>query len=895
MPASKQALFRRSSDRLPSIPVDNLFPHDEVVGHNAGQHPTFADFLIELSGAFSSVPPDAIESEILKWLDQLAERLGAERCTVSEFYEPEKRSQIMLRWLVGDQLAPFISSEDNWIRDSLVGGQSISISSLDDVPAEAVATRQLLEEIGIRSGLWVPMLVEGFAIGGIGLTVLSHERAWPAQIIQQCRLVADVLGNALLRRRRTMEIEERSEFEALITDISVRFLNDDGDTDALTDGVLRELGELLCVDRVSFLKIDTREQSLIPTRQWIADNIQDDYPIDYTDVTANFPWLVGKIMANEQVVIDNIDQFPDAANNERQYCEDLGIQSFTMVPTTLGGEVKGALALDNISKPKIWDDSILRRLQIVAHIISNAQDRARSMREIAELHRFENVLSKMSTAFVNLRPEHVDGKIEADLGTVAASLGADVVTLLQPEQHGEFVVTHEWFSQKFNGDGFKNTHVGEVFPWLLNRLMQNEPLVISALSDFPAEAAQERSAMEQQGLESVLWVPFQIRGELAGYLAINAIIQRTWPDALVQRLRLLGEVFGEALNRRDAELRLQKSFKRIKLLKEQLQQENLFLRQEVIQTQAHDEITGDSAALRATMAKVEQVAATDATVLILGETGTGKALISQAIHNLSQRSDKLMVTVNCAVLPSSLVEAELFGREKGAYTGALSRERGRFEIADGSTILLDEVGELPLELQAKLLRVLQDGVFERLGSSKSQHVNVRVLAATNRDLAEDVEEKKFREDLYYRLNVFPIEVPPLRDRIEDVPQLVWRFVQEFSQSMGKSIDMIPHTTMDSLKAYNWPGNIREVRNIIERAMIISKGPVLEVELPSNATTLQRSSKRLTDIEREHILAVLESSGWRIRGVGRAADILGLKPTTLEARMKKLGIKRSSMA
>jgi transcriptional regulator with GAF, ATPase, and Fis domain len=291
--------------------------------------------------------------------------------------------------------------------------------------------------------------------------------------------------------------------------------------------------------------------------------------------------------------------------------------------------------------------------------------------------------------------------------------------------------------------------------------------------------------------------------------------------------------------------------------------------------------------------QVEQVAATNSTVLILGETGTGKELLARAIHNASSQKTKIMVKVNCAALPSSLVEAELFGREKGAYTGALTRELGRFEIADGSTIFLDEIGELSLELQAKLLRVLQDGEFERLGSSKTRKVNVRVLAATNRDLARAVENKQFRADLFYRLNVFPITVPPLRDRAEDIPKLVWAFVQEFSASMGKIIESIPATTMDSLKEYSWPGNIRELRNIIERAMIISNGPKLEIK-PWTATSprIGGSSRRLADIEREHVQSVVEATGWRIRGAGGAAEILGLKPTTLEARMKKLGLQRS---
>jgi transcriptional regulator with GAF, ATPase, and Fis domain len=269
----------------------------------------------------------------------------------------------------------------------------------------------------------------------------------------------------------------------------------------------------------------------------------------------------------------------------------------------------------------------------------------------------------------------------------------------------------------------------------------------------------------------------------------------------------------------------------------------------------------------------EQVAETDTTVLIFGETGTGKELLARAIHNLSPRKDRQMIKVNCTVLPATLIESELFGREKGAYTGALNRQIGRFEIADGSTLFLDEIGELPLELQAKLLRVLQEGQFERLGSPKTISVNVRIIASTNRDLARALKEGKFREDLYYRLKVFPITAPPLRDRIEDIPLLVWAFAKEFKESMGKTIERIPSKSIAALQRYSWPGNIRELRT------------------PADPVSKVQEELNLAVIERKHIIAVLKKTTWRVSGEKGAAKLLGLKPTTLEARMKKLGIAR----
>ena len=302
-------------------------------------------------------------------------------------------------------------------------------------------------------------------------------------------------------------------------------------------------------------------------------------------------------------------------------------------------------------------------------------------------------------------------------------------------------------------------------------------------------------------------------------------------------------------------------------------------------------IIGYSEAIRRVLAQAERVATTDSTVLLLGETGSGKELLARVIHHLSGRRERPLVKVNCAALPATLVESELFGRERGAYTGALTRQAGRFEVADGSTLFLDEVAELPLELQAKLLRVLEDGEFERLGSTRPIRVDVRVIAATNRDLAKAVEQGTFREDLYYRVNVFPITVPPLRERAEDIPHLVWAFVQELGESMGKPIDTVPRATMDALRRYPWPGNVRELRNVIERAMIMSRSSTLEVELPRADGSRALEATRLEEVERRHILAILERTGWRVRGQGGAAILLGLKPTTLEARMQKLGIKR----
>lgn len=343
--------------------------------------------------------------------------------------------------------------------------------------------------------------------------------------------------------------------------------------------------------------------------------------------------------------------------------------------------------------------------------------------------------------------------------------------------------------------------------------------------------------------------------------------------------------------RKQSEDKLKVAFAEIEHLKNRLEKENIYLQEEIKEQYHHGEIYGNSTAIKDALSLAGQVADTKSTVLLQGETGTGKELMAHTIHNMSPRKDRAMITVNCATLPPNLMDNELFGHEKGAFTGAASTRPGRFEVADGSTIFLDEVVELPPELQSKLLRVLQTGQFERLGSTKTLTTNVRIIAATNRDLADAVREGSFREDLYYRLNVFPIHLPPLRDRKEDIPQLVDAFVKEFGDKMGKNIEKIPAKTMNALVKYRWPGNVRELRNVIERGVIISKDYTLHVDLPGVGRSVNNKAKQLSDLEKEHIMEILSGANWRIRGKGGAAEVLGMKPTTLESKMRRLGITR----
>jgi DNA-binding NtrC family response regulator len=369
-------------------------------------------------------------------------------------------------------------------------------------------------------------------------------------------------------------------------------------------------------------------------------------------------------------------------------------------------------------------------------------------------------------------------------------------------------------------------------------------------------------------------------------------VQERTGDLLKANAQLTQEV-GE---RTKAEESLLGAYAEIKELKDRLQAENTYLQHEVDLRDNPGEIIGHSKALAQVFLLVEQVAPMNATVLLLGETGTGKGVIAHAIHNSSTRKDRSMITINCSSLPANLIESELFGREKGAFTGSTARQIGRFELADGGTIFLDEIGEMPLELQAKLLRVIQDGEFERLGSPRTIKADVRIIAASNRNLEEEARDGRFREDLFYRLNVFPITVPPLRQRTEDIPLLVDYFVAKFNKKMGKKIERVSPETLDLLQAYHWPGNVRELESVMERSVIISQGEALEVldhytadqkkKAPEN-----RGDQTLAELAHDHILLVLKKTAGRIEGKNGAAIRLGLNPSTLRARMQKLDILR----
>jgi transcriptional regulator with GAF, ATPase, and Fis domain len=514
--------------------------------------------------------------------------------------------------------------------------------------------------------------------------------------------------------------------------------------------------------------------------------------------------------------------------------------------------------------------------------------------ELAERLEFETLLADLSARFVNVPVDQVDREIDECQRRLCHHLRIDRSSVWQMDADGSGAIR---LSHLFQPPDFPvaegNPDARDYFPWVIEQLGSGRPVVIRSLDDVPAEAVRDREMFGRYRTKSTMVFPLTVSGgSMIGILALAALREeRRWPAAVVTRCQVVAQIFAGALERKRHDEEMRRTLNELHRLQEQLQHENVHLRRVVQTVHGQMPIVGNSEALRKVLAQAQQVAATGSTVLILGETGTGKELLASYLHRIGRRCSKPFVTTSVAAIPGTLLESEMFGREKGAFTGALSKQLGRFELADGGTLFLDEIGEMPMETQAKLLRVLQSGEFERLGSSRTLRVDVQLIAATNRRLPDLIQTGAFRQDLFYRLNIFPITLPPLRERLEDIPMLVWAFVKELSAKMGKPIDRIPQRELDGLREHSWPGNVRELRNVIERSMIMTVGSELSIVMPESPQAEKPDQNTLRDVERAHVLRVLRSTGGRIRGSAGAAEILGMKPTTLYSLMERMGIDR----
>jgi transcriptional regulator with PAS, ATPase and Fis domain len=566
---------------------------------------------------------------------------------------------------------------------------------------------------------------------------------------------------------------------------------------------------------------------------------------------------------------------------EQVFPKEVGIQSYFAVPIYLhNGEIVGHLAIFDTRPMKVSQQQ-LSILQIFANRAGAEMDRKLK----------EMVIQENMVRYQNLFEDSPIGLCEEDFSEVKK-----YIERIKKDYGSALSVIYKKYPNEIRTcwQKIKRLQANKSQLKLFN--VQTQHQYFNYLEETFMPAAFENLMLTFESGQMVFEREIEIRaadGERK-FLNVKRVIlpgaEHDWSRSIISCVDITVQ--------KKAQESLKQALSEVKLLKEKLEAENIYLQEELKHEHNFEEIVCKSDSLIKVLEKIQQVANTDATVLILGESGTGKELIARAIHSTSNRADRPLVKINCAALPANLIESELFGHEKGAFTGALSQKIGRFELADKGTIFLDEIGELPMELQAKLLRVLQEGEFERLGSTKTIKVNVRVIAATNRELEQSVIHKEFRADLYYRLNVFPVVSPPLRDRKEDIPLLVNHFCKKHGTKIGRKIRNIPKATMDALLGYDWPGNVRELENIVERALIVSTGDSLELgdwlpspKIKSTNGTNEQHAFALEDIEKEHIIKVLHLTEWKIRGEDGAATKLGLNPTTLEARMKKLGIKK----
>jgi formate hydrogenlyase transcriptional activator len=503
--------------------------------------------------------------------------------------------------------------------------------------------------------------------------------------------------------------------------------------------------------------------------------------------------------------------------------------------------------------------------------------------------RFETLVGELGAEFINLRADDVDRAIEDALGRVVRMLDLDRSALFQVvEASGDFVHTHQWTRPGWASPP-PRVSAREQFPWLLAQLRAGEVVSFTTLDEVPD--ATDRESLRRIGTKSNVTVPIVIGGKTSAAVTFAAIRgARDWPPVVVNRLRVVALIFGNAIARKQADDALHRAMAEVADLRNRLRDENAYLRNELKVLTGAPAIVGNSPAIRRVLEQARQVAPTDTTVLLLGETGTGKTLFAARIHESSPRHERALVRVNCASLSAAWIENELFGSEQGSHVDGEPRRVGRLELAHTSTVFLDEIADLPLAAQAHLARVLQEKQFQPFGSARPIKVDVRIIAATRHDLTRRIDEAAFRDDLYYLLNVFPIQIPPLRDRPEDIPLLVWRFVDEFSDAYGKPIDTIDKATMAALQRYEWPGNARELRNVVERAMIVARGRHLRIALPERGSGATRRSETLASVEKEHITAILVACNWQIRGKHGAAARLGLKADALLGRMAKLGIR-----
>ncbi len=858
----------------------------------------FEAWLREVLAECADLPAEAVHEEIQALLQRVLAFFCVDRCTL--FLLSEDGTHIRsthsaavegiepVRQILALRKVP-------WLSEMVRRGEVFRFSRIEDLPRQAAPEANFFSRNKIRSNVAVPLRVGGATLGILSIAMIRSERAWSDELLRRLLTVGEIFCNLLVHWRAHDRIRNLTGFEQMVSDISAAFVSMPGERiDDAIEYWLERIGTFLAADRCILIQSAEDDGNFRTTHIWTRKGFEVS-PELYPLINEKFPWCAQEFSQGKGIRFTRIEELPEEAMRDKESFAGYGVKSHLSVPLSVGEHMLGAFATGACRIHRDWPEEIVRRVRMIGDVLVSNLQRARMERELWRRLRFEAMIAEMGNRFILVPAADVDRVVEDALEKIRCFLDVDRIVLLQALEEGDDpLAIHSCQAEGIRR--FANGTVTTPLPWYTKELLEHRIVRLESVEDLPAAAWREKKYARKEGLKSHLTIPLEAAGCALAAISIESFrSEKKWPEDLIPRLRLFGQMLVNALVRREQERKIEAAVTEISRLKDQLAGDYGYLKKEIDQEYHFGEMVGTSSALEYVRYKIEEAAPTDCTVLVLGETGTGKELVARAIHDRSSRRDRPLIKVNCAALPANLIESELYGHERGAFSGAEARRLGRFETADGTTLFLDEIGELPLEMQAKLLRVLEHGEFERLGSSTTVKADVRIIAASNRDLEEEVRKGRFRPDLWYRLSVFPITVPPLRRRKEDIPLLVDKFVRRDCEKMGKSIQHVPSEVMTVLQGHDWPGNVRELENVIERAVITSHGPTLKlpdfVAIHEAEDSDAAPGKTLKDLERDHIVQTLKKTRGRIEGPNGAARILGLKSSTLRSRMQKLGVER----
>ena len=827
--------------------------------------------------------------ELFRDLAQRLPRVVHVNFVALSLYDPA-RNTMRLRTIQANVPAELIGGHEEAV-DATPSGyvwatqQALLVRDLDEEDRWPTVTERMKED-GAKSFCVVPLTTAVRQLGAMGFMSLQKE-AYSESDVAFLRQVGNQVAVAVDNVLHYQDLISRQDQLRLLLEVSESIASH-RDLNQLLQDLAQRLPQIVPFDYINVILYESARNTmrlwLLVTSKPSTINPGLELPID--ESPGGLVWKTQVPCLVEDVATE--PRFPQLMAMLREN----EVQSFGVVPLTTAQRRLGAMGFGSYQR-RIYQEGEITFMQQVAKQVAVAVDNvlhAASAHSAQQQLHYERDRVQLLLEVNNAVVSHLD------LRNVFTAVSACLRKVIRHD--GSALVLYDAHTNRCRVhvlDFAKQEDFVEDLPITpqckspSDKAIATRKPVIYGTRDLELLAVESESTQQllDQGVRSFCSIPLLSHERVLGALNVGRTDETEFTAAEIELLSQVGQQIAIAVDNGLA-------YQEIAQLRDKLTKEKLYLEEEIQTEYNFEEIIGDSGTLKRTLKQVQTVAATDSTVLILGETGSGKELIARALHNLSDRRERTFVKLNCAAIPTGLLESELFGHERGAFTGAIATKAGRFELADRGTLFLDEVGEIPLELQVKLLRVLQEQEFERLGSTRTIRVNVRMIAATNRDLAQLVEEKQFRSDLYYRLNVFPITVPPLRERAEDIPLLVRHFAQKLAKRMKKHIETIPSEAMHALQRYTWPGNVRELENFIERAVILTQGTDLFVpfaELTRAPKSSPPSAATLEQAEREHILRVLGETNWVVSGASGAAAKLGMKRTTLQSKMQKLGISR----